>query len=515
MVCLLHLASVATALARRPGRQTVRAESTCDRGGRTLSNWYTTEGFYNSLPVPLQNACVAWRGWRIYRERFGPAYDALMAFLEESERASPEEHRAYQDTQLCKLIRHAYDTVPYYRDVMDERGLRPADIASSDDLKKLPVLTKRDVRAAGDRLVSRNFNPKKLRTAWTSATSESPLPIRWDHSVALMNHASYMRMRRWAGVPFGRPYATMQGTPVVPISQKKPPFWRYNPLWKQVLFSAISLSDESLPHYVKKMRECKVEMLETYASCAYVMARFLEAKGEYLPLKCVITTGEPLFPNEREVMEERFRAPVFDAYGQTERVVFSSECEKHDGHHVYSEYGVTEFLDGDGNEVPAGEFGLVIGTGLHNFAMPLIRYACGDVASRSDRTCSCGRTLPMLEGLTSRSGDILVTPDGRMVPPIMVTWIIKFLEGVTHWQVVQDSPEELRVLVVRDQPVRESELEGIRGYVSRRLGPEVRVHVDIVPEIPRGRRGKSRHVVSRVPLVWGVPNRSREIDGDE
>ncbi len=433
-----------------------------------------------------------------------------MEFLEASETASPEEHRAHQESRLRELIRHAYGTVPYYRDVMDERGLKPTDIGSIEDLSKLPVLTKDDVRRAGDRLVSHSFNPKELRTAWTSATSESPLPVRWDRSVALMNHASYMRMRRWAGVPFGRPYATMQGTPVVPISQSKPPFWRHNPLWNQVLFSAISLSDESLPHYVRKIRECKAEMLETYPSCAYVMARFLEAKGEYLPLTCVITTGEPLFPNERAVMEERFQAPVFDAYGQAERVIFSSECEKHDGHHIFPEYGITEFLDGDGNDVPAGEFGLMIGTSLHNLAMPFIRYACGDIASRSDKICSCGRTLPMLGGLTRRAGDILVTPDGRMVPPIMVTWIVKFLEGVTNWQVVQESPEELLVLVVRDEPVRESELEGIRGYVSRRLGPEVRVRVELVPEIPRVGRGKSRHVLSRVPLVWGVPNRSSE-----
>ncbi|MFH1501974.1 MAG: hypothetical protein ABIG03_02890 [Candidatus Eisenbacteria bacterium] len=479
-----------------------------------LANWIKSEGIYNALPIPLQNACVAWRGWRIYRERFGREHDALMELFEAFEHASPEEHRAYQETRLRKLIHHAYETVPYYRRVMDERGLRPSDIRSAADLRKLPVITKDDVRQAGDTLVSSTVNPDRLRVAWTSATSSSPLPVRWDRAVALVNHASYMRVRRWAGVPFGRPYASMQGKPVVPISQKRPPFWRHNPLWNQVLFSAIALSNESLPHYVKKMRRSKVEMLETYPSCAYVMARFLEDRGEHLPLTCLLTTGEPLLPDERAVIEERFQAPVFDAYGQAERVVFSSECEKHEGHHVYPEYGLTELLDGDGNEVSAGEFGSVVGTGLHNFAMPLIRYACGDVASHSDKACSCGRTLPMFGGLTSREADILVAPDGRMVPPIMVGWIVKILEGVTNWQVIQESTTELHVLVVREQPVTEEEMEGVKGYVSRRLSPEVNVRVDLVDEIPRGRRGKSRHVVSRVPLVWGVPNRSPGIDGD-
>ena len=120
----------------------------------------------------------------------------------------------------------------------------------------------------------------------------------------------------------------------------------------------------------------------------------------------------------------------------------------------------------------------------------------------------------MLQNLTSRAGDILVTADGRMVPPIMVTWIVKFLEGVRDWQVVQESTTELRVLVVREEQVNDNEFDGLSRYVRRRLGPEVRITVDHVDEIPRVGRGKSRHVVSRVPLVWGVPNRSALVQGD-
>ena len=470
--------------------------------------WYTTENIYNSVPVFAQNMLVAWRGWRIYRERFGPKYEELARFLEESERHDPERLREYQAARLRHLIAHAYEAVPYYRDVMDARRLKPFDIHGVDDLPKLPLLTKDDVRGAGDRLLSSTVNPKRLRTAWTSATIETPLPVRWDSTVSLMNHACYMRVRRWAGVPFGRPYATLQGTPVVSIDQTKPPFWRHNPRWNQLILSTLHMSDENLPHYVRKMREFGVEDLEAYASCAYVLARFLESRGEYLPLTCVITTGEPLLPPERDVIEERFQTKVFDSYGQAERVVVSSECEEHRGHHLHSEYGVTEIADEDGNALPSGQAGLMVGTSLHNFAMPLIRYVCGDVAIRSDEMCSCGRSLPMLGNLTSRAADIVVTPSGGMVPPKMITWIVKSLEGVRNWQVIQERPDELRVLVVRERPIDETELEGVRWYVGHRLGPGVHVSVECVPEIERTSRGKSRHVISRVPLKWGVPNRS-------
>lgn len=470
--------------------------------------WYTTENIYNAAPIFIQNALVAWRGWRIYRERFGPEYEELARFLEESERHDPQRLRDYQSARLRQLVTHAYETVPYYREVMDARRLRPHDIATHDDLPKLPLLTKDDVRHAGERLLSSTANPKRLRTAWTSATTETPLPVKWDGSVSLMNHACYMRVRRWAGVPFGRPYATIQGTPIVSVNQTRPPFWRHNPRWNQLILSTLHMSDENLPHYVRKMREFGAEDLEAYASCAYVLARYLESRGEYLPLTCVMTTGEPLLPPEREVIEERFRTKVFDAYGHAERVTFSSECEEHRGHHVYAEYGITEITDEQGNVLPPGHVGLLVGTSLHNFAMPLIRYVCGDVGAMSDEACPCGRSLPMLGTLMSRAADILVTPSGEMVPPKMISWIIKFLEGVTTWQVIQERPDELRVMIVRDAPVEESELEGVRWYVGHRLGPDVTVTVERVPDIERTSRGKSRHVISRVPLTWGVPNRS-------
>lgn len=475
--------------------------------------WYQIETVYRSLPVPFQEAIVAWRGRQLHRQRFGPDYGPLAQFLLESERSTPERVREYQETRLRALVAHAYDTVPYYCDLMDGLRLRPGDIRTAEDLQKLPLLTKDDVRAAGDRMISSSFNKRFLRRAWTSATTTSPLAVYWDREVQLMNHAACMRLRRWAGVPFGRPYATMHGGPAVPVTQKGPPFWRHNPAWNQVFFSTLHVSDENLVHYVKKLRDFRAEALDTYPSCAYVIARFLESRGEYLPLKCVVLTGEPLLKTEKGIIEERFQCRTLDAYGAAERVVFSSECEERNGHHIYDEYGITEITDHEGNVLPNEERGLIVGTGLHNHAMPLIRYVTGDVAARVDRECPCGRPLSMLDGLTSRVGDILVTPDGRMVPGRMVTWAVKIMKGVTQWQVTQEQKDHITIRVVRESPVTDEEREGVLGYISRRLGPEVNVDIEIVDEIERTARGKLRHVVSTVPLVWGGFNRITS--GDE
>jgi phenylacetate-CoA ligase len=470
--------------------------------------WLAAEQHYNLLPIVLQNAFVARHGRRILRERFGPEFDRLSRLLEESERWTREELRAYQESRLRDIVLHAYDTVPYYRDLFDRLRLKPADIRSIEDLAKLPPMTRGDVAANAERLVSSAFDRKTLRFGLTSGTSSSPLKVYWDRSVCLMNNACYMRARRWAGVPLGTRYASISGRSLVPLNQKRPPFWRHNPAWNQVMFSSLHLSETNLVHYVRALREFRVEALEGYPAAAYILARFLEARDEHLQLKAVMTTGEPLYPEERRVIEERFCTKVFDQYAEAERVVFTCECERHDGHHIFEEYGITEFLDDAGAPVPAGTPGRITGTTLYNTAMPLLRYTFGDVGTLSPRTCSCGRPLHLLEGLTTRDEDILVTPDGRLIPPIMVSWAPRIVQGVTDWQLVQNRRDELTARFVVDRPLSGTDREWLATYFKGRLGPDIRVVIEQVDEIPLSSRGKHRRVVSTVPLPWQEPDQS-------
>jgi phenylacetate-CoA ligase len=258
---------------------------------------------------------------------------------------------------------------------------------------------------------------------------------------------------------------------------------------------------------MKKHPQWGVEMLESYPSSAFALARFLESRNEHLPLRAVMTTGEPLLSVEREVIEERFQTRAYDSYGQAERVAFSSECEEHNGHHIFPEYAITEVVDEAGEALPAGRFGELVGTGLHNYAMPLIRYACGDAAVLSDRSCPCGRTLPIIEGVVSRVGDLIVTPDGRTLPPIMITWVVRWIDGVTQYQVRQESLDRFTLLVVTPEPITDEQRRRVSNHFEWRIAPGVRVTVERVDDIPGTGRGKKRLVISEVPLPWGGGNR--------
>jgi len=483
----------------------VAADAGPPRRERRRYRWLAEEQHYNLLPTAAQNALVAWHGYRIRRQRFGPEHDRLLRFLEETERWSREEMRAYQEERLRDIVRHAYDTVPYYGDLFRSRRLRPDDVSTLDDLTKVPPLTRADLAANADRLLSTAVTRRSLTSGRTSGTSGTPITVHWDRAVCRVNNACYMRARGWAGAPFGTRYATISGRSLVPLRRDRPPFWRHNPAWNQVMFSSLHLSPANLTHYVRALREFRIEAAEGYPSSIYILARFLEARDERLPLRAVITTGEPLFPDQREVIEERFATRVFDQYGEAERVVFSCECERHEGQHLFDEYGVTEFLGNDDNPVAPGTPGRIAGTTLHNRAMPLIRYTFGDVGTASARTCSCGRSLPLLEGLTTRDEDILVTPDGRLVPPIMVSWAPRIVQGVRDWQLVQERAEALTARFVVDRPLSETDISWLRTYFAGRLGPDIRVTIEQVDEIPLSGRGKRRRVISTAPLPWAEP----------
>jgi len=462
------------------------------------------ERLYDRLPAGIQNAVVSGYGRKILKERFGPEYDWWSAFLERSERFDRGELDAYRDERLREVVRHAYETVPYYRDLFDRLRLKPSDVRGKSDLEKLPILSREQVAEEGERLLSTVLRPEEIVRTTTSGTTANPLPVFWDRTIAVVNNACLWRSRRWAGFEFGRPYATLMGRLVVPGRRRRPPFWRVNAPWNQLLLSPIHLSEETAPLYLAAMRERRVEALETYPSFAYVLARYAESQGNYLPLRAVFTTGEPLLAVQRTVIEERFRCRVFDAYGQAERVVFSSECEEHCGQHVYEEYGIAELVDGDGRPVGDGALGRVVATGLHNRAMPLIRYALGDITSRTGRICSCGRELALWGGVTTKAEDIIVTSDGRMLPATIMAGFFSEIRGTKRTQIFQESPDEIVVRLVVGDGFSDDDQAVLERNLRARLGPDMRIVFEHVADIPLSGRGKSRWVISTVPLRWGA-----------
>lgn len=458
---------------------------------------------YGAAPVWAQNLMLTGFSTMLERERYSGRYPEFQALLAKSEWWSRAELEAYQDERLRDIIAHAYDTVPYYRRIFDERKLKPADIRGRADLQKLPLLTRDDIKTHYADLRSRSAVGKAMREGHTSGTTGTPLTIGYDRDTVWMTYAVFDRHYRWAGLTFGvggSRTAVARGNVIVPLTQRTPPFWRENKRQRQLLLSAFHMSRENLPAYFQALEAYRPDVVDGYPSTLYLLARFLQTQGRTFPLRAAVTSSETLYDFQRQVIEERFGCKVFDYYALAERVAFSHECDRHEGHHLAMEYAATEFVDAQGLAQPAGTLGKLVGTSLHNKAMPLIRYVTNDVSSLVDGACSCGRGLEMMADVTTKAEDTLTLKDGRLISPSVLTHPFKPLDCIEGSQIVQTAPDAVTVRLIAGKGFTDALAHHLTTELQTRLGDDVRIDIQLVDQLEMSRNGKFKWVISHVPL---------------
>lgn len=463
---------------------------------------------YENSPAFLQNAALTAYSALLHRERYGAGFRKFREFLEQSQGYSAAELIAYQDEQLRKIVKHAFESVPYYRRLFDSLHLKPSDIQSQQDLVKLPVLTRKDIQSNFEDLRSRTFSKSQLRLGHTSGTTGSPLEVYYDENVIHITYALMDRQYRWANATlwrFGDRIAVLRGNVIVPVSRKRPPFWRHNHYHNQLLLSSFHLAPENMSLYVRELKKFAPVVIDGYPSTVYLLARHLLSEGQTLPVKAVITGSETLYDFQRVAIEKAFGCRVFDYFAAAERVVFATECDRHSGHHVSAEYGITEILDTDHRPLAAGQQGLLVGTSLHNYGMPLIRYVTNDVSALKPESCSCGRSLPLMEDVTTKAEDILALKDGRMISPSVLTHPFKPMHSVLQSQIVQEDYDRITIKLVPNENYRPADADHLIREFKARLGEDMHIQVEIVPELARTKSGKFKWVISKVEKGIKVP----------
>ncbi len=368
---------------------------------------------YNRSPIWLQNLACTMRGRQIMRTRYDAEFREILAFLNESQFWPLDQLQAYQDEQLEKLIRHAYDTVPYYRRVMDERKLSPADIRTAEDLNKLPVLTKDIVRREGVNMHSKGFPARQVVHMHTSGTTGAGLQFGVSARAIHYQWATWWRHHQRFGMDIGQPYANFSGQLVVPMEQRTPPFWRENRAMRQTYLSLYHMTPENMGHYVDMLESREFSFYAGYPSGVYLLADYLRSVNHKLtnPPKIITTGAESLMPFQIKAYQDWIGAPATEHYGLAEGSANMAHCEERN-YHVDMEFCIleTEPVPGSGPGVCR-----IIGTGLHNYAQPFIRYDTGDMATFSAEPCPCGRQSPIATYIDGRVESFVFTPDGRRI----------------------------------------------------------------------------------------------------
>lgn len=456
-----------------------------------------TRMIYKHSPWFVQTLMASYYGFLKSFKKYGKHYREYYNRLNRSQWFSSDELADLQIKELKRVISHAVNTVPFYAELFKKLNLSADDIQCTEDLRKLPVLTKEDVRRNYARLRSNVYRSTDMLTSSTSGSTGKSLELAISKECYQKQHALIWLHRSWAGVKYGDKTATCSGHRLLNMDRTRPPFWVNNLYEKQILFSSYHLSPDSLKYYVKKLMKFQPKLIWGYPSSLHLIASFIvkENMTEIRP-KAIFTSSETLFDHQRETIEKAFNAKVYNYYSNGENVANIVECEK-GGLHIQQEYSIIEFLDHKDDPVEYGQEGRMICTGLTNDAMPLIRYDIGDVAIPIDGECSCGRKSPLVAKIIGRADDLVVTPEGRLLVRIGGLHKIKTIKEA---QIIQEDMNTLLLKIVRSPEYSDKDTLKIISMIQDRIGPEMKIEYEFVNHIPRGPSGKFKYMVSKVPF---------------
>lgn len=418
--------------------------------------------------------------------------------LEATQWLSEAELRQRQWDRLIRMLTYAYDNCDYYKALFDRQGVTVSSLSGSGDVRRIPVLTKKDIQSHTDRLIARPYRRELLQPAKTGGSTGTSLLVFADRRAVEMRAAATIRSDRWARCELGDKRAAIWGNPD-PCRTLKSRV-RNLLLDRLTFLDTMNLSDDAMLEFVARWRGFEPAGIFGHSRSIYIFARFLERRGiGDLRPRSIISTSMMLLPMEREVIERVFECKVTDRYGCEEVGLIACECERHRGLHVNVDHLYVELVRGDGSPAHPGEEGQVVLTDLLNEGMPLIRYRVEDVAVASTRRCDCGRGLPLLERVTGRLGDFLVRRDGSLVAGVsLVERTLTAVAGLEQLQIVQEGLSEFRLHAVRMPGYGDDSERQLVGALREVFGADIRVRVDYGPSLPQQRSGKYRFAICKV-----------------
>lgn len=447
---------------------------------------------------------------RLFARALFPAWEAgvrhrptleRLAFLEQNQWRSLDELLAFQTGALRRLLRHAYDHVPFYRRRLDRAGLSPDEVREPADLHRLPILERDQARESSEQLKS-TAPPYPAVEKTTSGTMGKPLVFAYDLGSEVWRQATKLRGYAWGGFPLGARSLHFWGRPPTPPKKLAARFkiGLDHTLRREHYFDCSPRGDRHLDHVVRAIRRCKPHAIVTYSQAGAALARYvLKTRARTWGTIPVLCGAERLFEADRDVLERAFGPSIFETYGCREFMMIAGECQAHEGLHLAMENLLVEIVVRDGDrERPAepGEIGEVVITDLHNFAMPFIRYANGDLAvARAPSPCACGRELLRIGPIEGRVTETLCDLEGNPVSGLIFNLIFVELAKVARqFQVVQHRDRSITVKLVPDRDLRPSHIHRIEAHCAEYL-PGVRLKTTLVDDIPTTRTGKRRVVV--------------------
>ncbi len=402
-------------------------------------------------------------------------------------------------TYLKKILMHANNNVSFYNKRFEKANILNDNDLSLYEFRRLPLLTKDDIRNNALSLTSREFNRRKWY--WKSTSGSTGVPIRviqdvlynkWRNATVQYFYENLVGIDESAAkkiIFLGSPRDLYNCT-VTP--RAKVTCWLRNTRF----LSGYKMNEEIMESYVKTINSYKPDLVKGHPHILHEFCDFITKKGLqiYQP-KVVISEGEKLRELMREKIESVFGTKIYDYYGSSESAGIAGEC-KAGLLHIFTFNNYIEVLNRRNRQLRKGEKGKVILTTLHNYSMPLIRYEIGDEAILGPKQCKCGNPLPTLKEVMGRITDYFIKEDGTLINGVGFVPLFESQNWIRSFQIIQEDYRKIRILVVAEGYVNKKETSGIDNKLKAIMGKNCDILWAFVDEIPKTESGKHSYLKS-------------------
>lgn len=425
----------------------------------------------------------------------------------------------YQVIRLREIVHHAYNAVPYYRELFDQVGVRPPDIHSVADLSRIPITTKAAMqRVPTEALLASNLDASTFVKELTSGSTGRPFTSQHTQRERIKKSAIYMRTYLQAGL-------RLTDRQVCITEDRGHGGYRR---WLRVLenlmtdqrgeegrrrrLRALIGGRSYLPVYedvdsqIDELCRLQPDFLLGYPSALGPIAEEVKARSERglsqsacIRPRVVCTSAEVLNHDTRQVIESAFGVPVLDLYSTVEFGNIAWQCAQCGRRHINADSFIIEVVREDGTNADPHEVGTLVCTDLDAYAMPFIRYAVGDLGTLTNGSETCDCAFPTMGPIQGRMVDRIKRADGGVISPYEFTCSLERVPGVAQYQVCQEDLEKVTVRLVPGQGFAEpAAIREMLAHCRDILGDGVNVTVQVVDAIPREPSGKFRVIRSEI-----------------
>lgn len=423
--------------------------------------------------------------------------EALQFQLGQSQKLPAERFNIAQLTAIKVLLKHSVSSVPFYH-----KNDLYKDVNTWEDFRQLPVITREKIQQYQQELISKDELKGHGKNIEFRSSGSTGTPI---HALSTDRAQFYwrgitLRDHLWHDRDFSKTLAVVKN---LSAEDGRYPGIK-NPVWgpsTSAIFSTgpsiILNSSETIDVQYQWLVENQPEYLLTYPSSLHELTKLHLKEKKSLNLKGISTLGESLGDSTRELVKEAFGCSIKDMYSAQEVGYMALQCPKHDHYHIQSEVCLVEILDEDNQPCAPGQLGRVVVTPLHNFRMPLIRYAIGDYAIAGDQ-CDCGIQLPTIKKIIGRTRNLVIYPDGRKSWPAYNPMALMKLMPNCQFQLVQTSANDITLNVVGDLDLTDSVKRKAKKIIIDAIGHPFEITIIKQEIIQRSSSGKFEEFICKI-----------------